>query len=512
MATSDFWQRVSASVVTADRQFEGTDLEPSTVFRGSTAFWIAMDLATIVVSVFIATLIDLNTTPLEGAEGFWHGTLIHGRSMWILLGLLCWFSLSLIITSRRLHLYNPARLPTYLNEQRLSVQACFTSGLLLTGLLYLTHASDIPRGIVLVTVVLVTIALSLRRFIYRMVLYQRLEQGIGARNVLIVGTGPEAHALRHHIQSIQHLGYTFKGFVELPGSSLGSSAGSSRLASTSGDVVGSIESLFQDARRLFVDEIFFTTSGEQGLIQKVLEQARVHGVDLRMIPNLYDGLAWNSPIEYVGQFPTIPLHRGYVPESALLMKRMLDVLLVSLGLVVLSPILLVIAIAIKLDSPGPVMYGSERIGKKGRVFRCFKFRTMMNDADKRRAEMLHMNERDGVLFKISNDPRITRIGRCLRKYSLDEMPQFLNVLLGDMSLVGPRPPLASEVREYKLSHLRRLDVTPGVTGLWQVQARQDPSFDSYISLDVAYIENWSLWLDIKIIVRTVGVVFSGTGS
>jgi lipopolysaccharide/colanic/teichoic acid biosynthesis glycosyltransferase len=125
---------------------------------------------------------------------------------------------------------------------------------------------------------------------------------------------------------------------------------------------------------------------------------------------------------------------------------------------------------------------------------------------------MHMNEREGVLFKITNDPRITRLGRFLRKYSLDEFPQFFNVLRGDMSVVGPRPPIGSEVSEYKLSHLRRLDVTPGITGLWQVQARQDPSFDSYISLDVTYIENWSIWLDIHIILRTIGVVFEGTGT
>jgi lipopolysaccharide/colanic/teichoic acid biosynthesis glycosyltransferase len=123
-----------------------------------------------------------------------------------------------------------------------------------------------------------------------------------------------------------------------------------------------------------------------------------------------------------------------------------------------------------------------------------------------------MNERDSVLFKLANDPRTTRVGRYLRKYSLDELPQFINVLRGDMSLVGPRPPIASEVQQYQLGHLRRLDVTPGMTGLWQVQARQDPSFDSYISLDTAYIENWSFWLDVKILVRTLAVVVSGTGS
>jgi exopolysaccharide biosynthesis polyprenyl glycosylphosphotransferase len=242
-----------------------------------------------------------------------------------------------------------------------------------------------------------------------------------------------------------------------------------------------------------------------------MEQSRLHGVDLRVVPDLYDGLAWNRSIEYIGQFPTIPLHRGHVPEVGLVLKRGVDLLVSLLALVGLFPVLVAIAIAIRMDSPGPIFYTSERIGKKGRVFRCTKFRTMVPDAEKRRAEMMHMNERDGVLFKIANDPRITKVGRFLRKYSLDELPQFYNVLRGDMSVVGPRPPLASEVQEYKLSYLRRLDVMPGITGLWQVQARQDPSFDSYISLDVAYIDGWNLWLDLKIMVRTIGVVLQGTG-
>jgi exopolysaccharide biosynthesis polyprenyl glycosylphosphotransferase len=234
-------------------------------------------------------------------------------------------------------------------------------------------------------------------------------------------------------------------------------------------------------------------------------------VDLRVVPDMYDGVAWNNPIEYIGQFPTIPLHRGQVPELGLFFKRIFDTVFSLLALVLLAPFLLLIAVVIKLDSPGPVFYTSERIGKKGVVFRCFKFRTMVQDADKRRGEILHMNERDGVLFKVTNDPRVTRLGRFLRKYSIDELPQFLNVLSGDMSIVGPRPPLAAEVRRYDLNHLRRLHVTPGITGLWQVQGRQDPSFASYVSLDVTYIDNWSIWLDFKIILRTVGVVLAGTG-
>jgi exopolysaccharide biosynthesis polyprenyl glycosylphosphotransferase len=464
-----------------------------------------LDALTILVVAALATLYRFHKSPLPGARGFWHGTLIHGRSMGVLLLLLCFFAASLMVVSRRLNLYSPAKIGSLLHEQRLSVQACLTAGLFLTGALYLLHAEDISRLIVLATIALVTVALSLRRLVYRLLLYRNYERGVGTRNVLIVGTGPEAQALRNHLESIRHLGYTFKGFIEFPGSG-------PRTSPASGSVLGALDNLFQHTREQFVDEIFFAAPCERSVIQEVLAQARANSVDLRIVPDLYDGLTWNSSIEYVGQFPTIPLHRGQVPEVALLLKRAGDVVFSILALILLAPLMLAVAIAIKLDSAGPVFYLSNRIGKKGIVFRCIKFRTMIHDADTHRASVLHMNERKGVLFKISNDPRITRLGRFLRKYSLDELPQFLNVLRGEMSVVGPRPPIGSEVRQYQLSHLRRLDVTPGITGLWQVEARQDPSFDSYISLDVAYIENWSIWLDVQILMRTIGVVLAGTGT
>jgi exopolysaccharide biosynthesis polyprenyl glycosylphosphotransferase len=464
-----------------------------------------LDALTVFGAALDGAMIELNTNPIAGIRGFWHGTLIHGQSMGIQTALLIGFTATLIVISRQLHLYTPIRLTNHIHEQRLSVQACLVSGLLLTGTLYLIRAEEVPRGVVLLTIGLLTVALSLRRFVFRALLYRRFERGMNTRNVIIVGTGVEAHALRHHLQSIRQLGYIFKGFVHVPGID-------TQLEATTGDVLGPLDSLFDHARKHFVDEIFFASPCERGVIKGVLDQARANGIDLRVVPEMYDGLAWNSTIEYIGQFPTIPLHRGHVPEVGLILKRMLDITMSTMALLVFSPVLLAIAIAVKLDSPGPIFYCSERIGKKARVFKCIKFRTMVRDADGRRAEIMHMNERQGIIFKMSNDPRITKVGRILRKYSLDELPQFFNVLLGDMSIVGPRPPIASEVRQYNLSHLRRLDVTPGITGLWQVQARQDPSFDSYISLDVAYIENWSVWLDIKIILRTVGVVFAGTGS
>jgi exopolysaccharide biosynthesis polyprenyl glycosylphosphotransferase len=469
------------------------------------AVWMVLDVITVVAAAMLAMLWEMHLGLMGTARGLGRGTLIHGHSRGILLALLCGFCVVLILTSRRLNLYAPKRLTSFLHEQQLSVQASLSSGLLLAGALYLLHATDFPRRIMLITVGLVTVLLSLRRMVYRLLLYRDFGRGIGNRNVLIVGTGPDAQALRHQFENFRHLGYTFKGFIDLRGTD-------SPLRASSGDVIGIIETVFQHAHRAFVDEIFVTAPCEQGIFNQILEQARIHSVDLRFVPDIQGGLLWDNPIEHVGQLPTIPLHCSSLPEGGLLLKRGLDILFSSLALILLAPLYIAIAIAIKLDSTGPVIYQSERIGKKGRVFNCNKFRTMTPDAEKRRAELMKMNEREGVLFKIADDPRITKLGRFLRKYSLDELPQFFNVLRGDMSVVGPRPPLAGEVREYELGHLRRLNVTPGITGLWQVQARKDPSFDNYISCDIAYINNWSIWLDLKIIVRTIGVVFAGTGT
>ncbi len=192
-------------------------------------------------------------------------------------------------------------------------------------------------------------------------------------------------------------------------------------------------------------------------------------------------------------------------------KRGFDFVFSLLALIFISPVMLIIAIMVKLDSEGPVLYISERIGRNGERFRFLKFRTMVKEADSLRGALLHLNERQGNLFKMSNDPRVTRLGRLLRRYSLDELPQFFSVLTGHMSVVGPRPCLTSEYARYTKEQRRRVQAVPGITGLWQVEARTDPSADAYFKLDIYYVENWSLWLDAKILLKTVFVVFAGTG-
>jgi lipopolysaccharide/colanic/teichoic acid biosynthesis glycosyltransferase len=193
-------------------------------------------------------------------------------------------------------------------------------------------------------------------------------------------------------------------------------------------------------------------------------------------------------------------------------KRVIDVLLASAGLLLLTPLLLLIAIAIKLDSPGPVLYRALRIGRKGRRFGCYKFRSMIVEADSVKENLRSQNHRNGAFFKIDNDPRITPTGRFLRRYSLDELPQLWNVLLGDMSLVGPRPHPPDDVERYSLGDLRRLDFIPGMTGLWQVTSRRDPSFERCVALDVDYIANWGLSLDLRILWKTIAAVLQGSGA
>jgi len=466
--------------------------------------WAGLDFLSAIIAGFIAFRMRLDPVAVPPTE---QTVLRHleATAPLMSIGYLVIFSLYLVLFARVYGLYRSPDIRSGLNEQRLTIQATLTAGLLLCGTLYIMKAYAVSRIVVAVTISLTLVMIMLRRFVSRKLRQRRFLQGRETRNVLIVGDGRVGHALRNHLQSLPHMGFRFMGFV-----SLEATRDSESTAHT--QVIGNIRNCVAIARSLFVDEIYFSTPADKETVISVVEEARAIGIDVRVVPDLYDGLAWNAPVEYVGQFPTIPLHRGDFPRGAFLLKRLLDISVSLVALLVLSPLLLLIAVLVRMDSPGPIFYRSERIGRKGRNFTCIKFRTMVADAETLRQQLADRNERDGILFKITNDPRITRIGARLRKYSLDELPQFLNVLLGDMSLVGPRPPIASEVEKYDLSHLRRLDVLPGMTGLWQVEARQDPSFDSYISLDTAYVENWNLMLDLRILARTIGVVLAGTGS
>ena len=503
MATPDYLQQVIVSdkhlghARSRSRTRGGLFRRPSV----TSSVWASLDLLTVLISAILALRFRVATPPTVST--FHIVPHLFRASPNPLFFYIAWFGVCLVFFMRSYGLYGSIQHHSGLHEQRMTIQATLTSGLLLCGTLYLSSGQAISRIVILLMVLITMTLLCVRRALWRTMVYRKFRAGVETRNVLIVGAGRVGHALRNHIDTLQHLGFRFKGFVAL-----------SEREAESGDldVIGDVRNCLSLARSLFVDEIFFSVPAEKKLVIGMVEEARIAGIDVRVIPDMYDGLAWNAKVEYVGQFPTIPLHRKDFPIGGFLLKRVLDITVSSIALTIAAPVMLAIALGIRINSDGPVFYKAQRIGRKGRAFSCYKFRTMVPNADKLKADLEHMNERDGVLFKIAKDPRVTKVGTVLRKYSLDELPQFYNVLKGDMSLVGPRPPMAAEVEQYDLAHLRRLDVLPGITGLWQVEARQDPSFDSYISLDTAYVENWNLMMDLRILARTVGVVLSGTGS
>lgn len=317
------------------------------------------------------------------------------------------------------------------------------------------------------------------------------------RNVLIVGGGEMGRRVAATISHWPNSGRKVCGFLDDD--------------ACSGDgVLGRMTDLPRIARREFVDEIIVTAAADTNLTRWVVNAAyRLH-LDVEIVPE-WGCESEEEEIERVGDLPLICLHAERLPVLALFLKKLLDVAVACVALLMFAPVLAIIATLIKLDSAGPVLYSAPRAGRKGQLFRCFKFRTMVSNADRFKAQLRDNNERVGPFFKMWNDPRITRVGKFLRRYSLDELPQLWNVIRGEMSLVGPRPHPLDDVAQYQIGHLARMDVSPGITGLWQVTARRDPSFERGMELDREYIRRWSLGLDVRILLRTLQAVVHGSG-
>lgn len=319
------------------------------------------------------------------------------------------------------------------------------------------------------------------------------------KNALIVGAGKLGRDLSARLQRDRCSRWVIRGFLD-------------EEQPLGGNVRGRVRDLPRVARRHFVDEIILAIPPESASAQEVIWHARRNHIDVKVVPELFGFDPATVTLEKFGNIPVLSLCEERIPTFGLMVKRAIDVTF-SLGLLLLTaPLLTAIAAAIKVDSPGPVLYGAIRIGRKGRHFMCWKFRTMIADADRLKAKLRQRNEREGAFFKIADDPRITRVGRILRRYSLDEMPQLWNVLRGEMSLVGPRPHPVDDFERYELEHLQRLEITPGLTGLWQVTARRNPSFEHSVALDREYIAGWNLWMDFTILCKTVLVVLKGQGA
>ena len=394
-------------------------------------------------------------------------------------------------------LYRTPRNRSSWDECNAVARAVLAATVLLSAFLYLSEL-EISRLALTASAVLTAASLAAWRRGKRSIVERRVAAGLGIRNVLIVGAGSVGQEIATYLEQNKQLGLVVKGFLD-------------RNKSDDPRVLGTIEDLPQVARAQFADEVIIATPTMRQRVRRIIFNARLNNLDVKIVPDLYGRSARDAIFEQMGRLPIMSLYREPIPGVGRLVKRAIDIIGSALAMVLLIPVAALISSAIHLDSNGPVLYRAPRVGKKGRLFICYKFRTMVVNADALKDQLRQRNQRHGITFKISDDPRITRAGRFLRRYSLDELPQLWNVLKGEMSLVGPRPPIPGEVREYNLAHLRRLDVTPGLTGLWQVQARRDPSFERNVKLDLDYIEKWTLWLDFKLLLMTVAVMLQGLG-
>lgn len=365
---------------------------------------------------------------------------------------------------------------------------------------------------------------------------RRLQTSFRRRDInliptLIVGTNAEAEQTIRELRERPDLGYRIVGIIQ---SELRTANYELReptsiieiFRDSNVPIVGMLDDLPNVIRQLAIQEVIITdnTLPSEKLFEAMMRIGRKQKVEFRLAPSLFNFLPQKTSVEQIGVLPMVRLFREPLSDAEKFIKRAFDILISAAVILLLSPVWLLISLFVKLDSRGAFLFKQERVGMDGRKFLCYKFRTMKTGADEEIHREAYRKNIEGstdanagdaekpVFGKVKNDPRVTGFGRFLRRASLDELPQFLNVLIGDMSIVGARPPIPYEVEEYDLRHRKRLDMKPGITGLWQVSGRNRLTFEEMVQIDLFYIENWSLWLDLKIILLTLPAVLRGDGA
>jgi len=433
-------------------------------------------------------------------------------SMRVKLGnLFIFFGLLLVwhVLFSTLGLYDSHRMSSRLSEAADLLMGTTLGTLVLWGTASLFQIRMASPRFVLVFFLFSTVMLVCSRFALRFMLRQTRIRGRNLRNVLIVGTSKRALEFADKIQGNPELGYQVIGFADEHWE------GIRKFEEEGHSLACDLESLPQFLRTNVVDEVVIALPirsfhDDASRVAALCEQ---QGIILRVLSNIFDLKMARSRAEDMEGDAIITHYTGVIAGWPVVMKRVLDFCLALVALIVVSPVMLLAAILIKVTSPGPVFFTQKRIGQNKRKFMIYKFRSMAVDAEDRIKQIQHLNEVSGPVFKIKQDPRITPVGKFLRKTSIDELPQLFNVLTGDMSLVGPRP---LPIRDYEGFsqdwHRRRFSVRPGITCLWQVAGRSSIPFEKWMELDMQYIDKWSLWLDVKILARTIPAVLKGFGA
>ncbi len=428
-----------------------------------------------------------------------------GPSSWrfLVLGLATLPAWLAIMSGQRL--YNVRFIGRRIDEVRRIVNATFLGamGVALAG--YFADV-EVPRSRILVLFLVVTLLVGIEREVARHIFGALRERGKLVRNVVIAGANPEGRELAAMLRTDTWLGYRVLGFVDddpatdpepVPGVPL----------------LGTVSDAGEILRaRPGASVIVAASAIESSTTNRLARDLLDRGVHVELSSTLRDIASQRLVVRPLGRFPVVyvePVQRDGWRRMA---KRCFDLALAAAALVATSPVVAVAMLAIRLDSPGPMLFRQVRVGRNGRPFQVLKLRTMVQDAEARRDELLDANEADGPLFKMRDDPRVTRVGRFLRKSSIDELPQLWNVVRGEMSLVGPRPALPHETEAWDPLLTQRLRVTPGITGMWQVNGRSESSFEDYTRLDLYYVDNWSLLIDLAILAKTVPVVLLRHGA
>jgi exopolysaccharide biosynthesis polyprenyl glycosylphosphotransferase len=374
---------------------------------------------------------------------------------------------------------------------------------IILSLLFISKNPTASRLVLIVLFPLLAIGAIATRLLLRRLLFVLRRRGHNTRFMLILGTTPQSQAFADLVDGHPTLGLKVIGHL---------TEDAGQRSSITRPMLGSLDQIEDILHGHVVDEVaiclpFDGSSRIDELVRLCEEEGKIVRIPMYLLGH---AIAAGKAEEFDG-VPIYSILAGSDRFASLLAKRALDLVGATLLAILLTPAMLAISLWIKLDSHGPILFRQRRVGLHGRTFEVWKFRTMVEGAEEQLADLLEQNEIHGNAFKMANDPRVTRAGGWLRRTSLDELPQLLNVLRGEMSLVGPRPPLPSEVAGYDVWHRRRLSMRPGMTGLWQVSARREPDFDRWVEADLEYIDQWSIWLDMRIILRTIPAVLGREG-
>jgi exopolysaccharide biosynthesis polyprenyl glycosylphosphotransferase len=383
------------------------------------------------------------------------------------------------------------------------LKALTLTALVVAAASFLWRGSDLSRLLFGLHFALAFAALTASRLVIRRLAHAARRRGRNTRAYAVVGSGERIAGVVEAIRAHREWGLVFVGHVLEEGA----------VAPPGERVLGRVRDFPAILEREVIDEVIFGVPRERlDEIEDALLACEEQGVSAKVVLNFFPRRIARIGVEELDGMPMLALSTAPDDAMRLAGKRAFDLLVASAALILASPLLLLAAVAIRIESPGPVLFRQRRVGLNGREFQLYKFRSMVDGADGRLDEVRHGNEMDGPAFKMAEDPRVTRVGRWLRRTSFDEVPQFWNVIRGEMSVVGPRPPVPEEVARYRRWQRRRLSVRPGITCEWQVAGRSDLDFDRWMELDLRYIDTWSLWGDVKIVLRTIPAVLLGRGA